>query len=373
MNAPAAVNNMTTTITKFIKNPDIQVELYALGLMFIIIFCVYLYIRYKVSLYDRNCNVLKNVYKNKPAIYNIDSNSTYLLRDYYIKTAYNCCAGGSVKVDYVGLCALKTCIEQGVRCLDFQIYSINNMPAVAVSSVDEFNVKESFNSIPTNDVFKTIMNMAFSGTNCPNPNDPLLLHFRILSSNVKIYDILAKQISEILNSRILGVEYSFEFGGQNLGSLPIKTFLGKIIIIADASNPLYQKTKLDEYINIANNAPFLRKLRYMDVKFLEDSKLASYNKQNMSIVLPDLTPSYSNPNFNEAREYGCQMVAMSFQKTDSNLAYYNDFFDKHKSAFVLKPANLRYVPTLITVPTPLSEEYKCNSRTITTPYIDFKI
>jgi hypothetical protein len=362
-----------TKFTTFIKNPDIQVELYALLIIFIIVFCVFLYIRYKVSLNKRNCNVLKKVYKNKAAIYNMDSNSTYLLRDYYIKTAYNCCAGGSIKVDYVGLCALKTCIEQGVRCLDFQIYSINNTPAVAVSSVNEFNVKESFNSIPTNDVFSTIMNMAFSGTNCPNPNDPLILHFRILSTNVKIYDILAKQINEILNSRILGVDYSFEFGGQNLGSLPIKTFLGKIIIIADASNPLYQKTRLDEYINIASSAPFMRKLRYNDVKFLQDAKLASYNKQNMSIVLPDLVPNYSNPNFNEAREYGCQMVAMSFQKTDSNLAYYNDFFEKRKSAFVLKPPALRYTPKTITIPTPLSEEYQCGKRTISTQYIDFEI
>ena len=367
------MNTILTNVTTFIKNPDIQVELYALGIIFIIIFCVYLYIRYKVSLNKRNCDILKNVYKNKPAIYNIDSNSTYLLRDYYIKTAYNCCAGGSIKVDYVGLCALKTCIEQGVRCLDFQIYSINSMPAVAVSSVLEFNVKESFNSIPTNDVFSTIMNMAFSSSHCPNPNDPLILHLRILSKNVKIYDIIAKQISEILNSRILGVEYSFEFGGQNLGSLPIKTFLGKIIIIADASNPLYQKTRLDEYINIASSAPFMRKLRYNDVKFLQDAKLASYNKQNISIVLPDLIPNYSNPNFNEAREYGCQMVAMSFQKTDSNLAYYNDFFEKRKSAFVLKPATLRYIPRTITVPYPLSAKYQCDNRTIRTPYIDFQI
>jgi hypothetical protein len=373
MPLPPIVDDMKTTITNFIKNPDIQVELYALVLMFIIIFCVYLYIRYKVSLYERNCKVLKQVYKNKPAIYNIDSNSTYLLRDYYIKTAYNCCAGGSMKVDYVGLCALQTCIEQGVRCLDFQIYSINNMPAVAVSSVSEFNVKESFNSIPTNDVFKMINNMAFSSTHCPNPNDPLILHLRILSTNVKIYEILAKQITEILNSKILGVEYSFEFGGQNLGSLPIKTFLGKIIIIADASNPLYQKTKLDEYINIASGAPFMRKLRYIDVKFLQDAKLSSYNKQNMSIVLPDLIPSYSNPNFNDAREYGCQMVAMSFQKTDSSLAYYNNFFEKSKSAFVLKPSALRYTPRTITIPDPLSAEYKCDSRKISTEYIDFKI
>ena len=32
---------------------------------------------------------------------------------------------GSYKNDYVNLCALKSCIKQGARCLDFEIYSVN--------------------------------------------------------------------------------------------------------------------------------------------------------------------------------------------------------------------------------------------------------
>ena len=365
--------NPIKTMTTFLKNPNIQVELYAIGIMLILIFCISLYLRYKISLNAQNCKVLRRVYRTQPALYNIDSNSIYLLRDYYIKTAYNCCAGGSIKADYVGLCALEACIKQGVRCLDFQIYSINNMPAVAVSSVDKYAIKESYNSIPTNDVFNTIINTAFSNTSCPNPNDPLILHLRILSQNIKIYEILAKQISEILQSKILGVEYSFEFGGQNLGALPIKTFLGKIIIIADASNPLYQRTKLDEYINIGSSAPFMKKLRYQDVLFLEDPNLTAYNKQFMSIVLPDLIPNYTNPNFNDTRDYGCQMVAMSFQKIDSNLAYYNNFFESNHSAFVLKPTNLRYVPVTVDIPDPLTAEYQCGNRTITAHNYSFPI
>ena len=51
---------------------------------------------------------------------------------------------------------------------------------VAVSSVNDFTVKESYNSISTEDVFNTIMNMAFSASNCPNSSDPLILNFRIM-------------------------------------------------------------------------------------------------------------------------------------------------------------------------------------------------
>ena len=53
-----------------------------------------------------------------------------------------------------------------------------------------------------------------------------------------------------------------------------------IIIIADASNPLYQKTKLDEYINMGSGAVFMRIMQYQDVKFTQDLKLKDYNKKN---------------------------------------------------------------------------------------------
>ena len=83
------------------------------------------------------------------------------------------------KNSFVNLCALKNCIKQGVRCLDFQIYALNNDPVIAVSSVGDFNTKQSFNSIPFANAMNIVDNFAFSGNKCPNPGEPLILHFRI--------------------------------------------------------------------------------------------------------------------------------------------------------------------------------------------------
>jgi len=58
------------------------------------------------------------------------------LYDYYIKTAYNACSGGNYKNDFVNVCNLINVLKQGVRCLDFEIYSIGNQPVVATSTVD---------------------------------------------------------------------------------------------------------------------------------------------------------------------------------------------------------------------------------------------
>tara|TARA_Y100000389_G_C17450378_1_gene514365 strand:+ start:157 stop:1284 length:1128 start_codon:yes stop_codon:yes gene_type:complete len=354
------------------RNMKIKLILYTI--LIIIIISTSLYIYHKVRLNKLNCNVLKKVYNSKPKLTSISSSDlcTHALRDFYVKTAYNCCCSGQFKNDYVNLCALTTCIEQGARCLDFEIYSINNKPVVAASSIDDYTVKETYNSISISDVFTVIENIAFSSS-VPAYQDPLLLHFRIMSDNVSMYDELANIISTQLNNRTLGKEYLYEYQGKNLGIVPISQFKGKIIIMIDGTNPIYKKTKLLEYINITSGSPFMHILNFQNVKYTQDLTLTDFNKKHMSIVIPNLNTNDVNPNFNIARQYGCQFLAMSFQNYDTNLEYYNTFFDKQKSAFVLKPAKLRYIPVTIKQPNPPPPEYSYETRNIKSDYYNYNI
>ena len=64
---------------------------------------------------------------------------------------------------------------------------------------------------------------------------------------------------------------------------------------------------------------------------------------------------------------------MSFQNYDTNLEYYNAFFDKQKAAFVLKPAKLRYIPVTIPQPTPPPKDYSYETRTLKTDYYSYNI
>jgi len=82
-------------------------------------------------------------------------------------------------------------------------------------------------------------------------------------------------------------------------------------------------------------------IRYNDLKYNQDTKLTDFNKNNMSIVLPNQKGKIENPNFNICREYGCQFIGMSFPNNDINLQQYNAFFNNHRFAFVLKPKALR--------------------------------
>jgi hypothetical protein len=341
-----------------------QLMLIIIGFLFFVIF---LWCSHKLNLNKKNCSKLTSLYTNFPLISSINASNPiyqYKLRDYYIKTAYNCCSGGNFKNDFVNLCALKNCIKQGARCLDFEIYSVNNSPVIAVSGKSDFNVKESYNTISFSDAMSIIANYAFSGNTSPNSSDPLLLHFRIMSNIPSVHDQMATTLYNTLQDRLLGKKFSYETDGRNMGSYgPISKLMGKVIIMVDKSNPLFASTTLNEYVNIATNSVFMRNLRFSEVKFCPDAnELIHYNKQNMTICLPDLSASNTNYSPTVAQSYGCQMIGMSFQNFDKNMEYYTKMFDDSGSAFILRDEMYRYIPIFIVKPPPQKPSYSYETR-----------
>ena len=324
----------------------------------------------KLRLNASNCAALDVVYDESPPLSSLNPDGAqggYLLRDYYIKTAYNCCASGSFKNDFVNVCALKKCISQGARCLDFEIYDVGGVPVVGVSTVDSNNVKECYNSVPFEEAMQTVANEGFSSASTACAQDPLILHFRIMTAHKEILDQIAETLYRTLESRMLGNKYSYENYGHNLGAVCIDKLRGKVIIVVDKSNPLLANTSLDEYTNMCSNAMQMRALRYSQVKYSHDvHELTEFNKQHMTIVLPDLGATPDNPSSPLAMAYGCQLVGMCFQNFDSNMEYNALFFDSAGSAFSLKPEHLRFVPLTIPVPPKPPSSYSYATRETTT-------
>jgi hypothetical protein len=319
-----------------------------------------------LTLKNKNCNNIKKVYSDPPIISSIDPDNqafSYNLRDYYVKTAYNCCCTGYYKNDFVDLCALENCIKQGARCLDFEIYSYNNIPVIAASSVNNFDIKETYNYITFSNAMQMISDLGFSDGAAPNASDPLILHFRIMSNHKDIYDKIAQDLNKYLARYLLDNNHSYENNGENLGATPLKDLMGKIIIIVDKSNPLFEDTKLDEFVNLSSNSIFMRMLRYHNAKYTPDMQdLINFNKQNMSIVLPDLNNSDDNQSSAVIMNYGCQFIGMSFQNFDKNMEYYSLYFDKKNSAFVLRPEQFRYKQQYIDKPDPPPKDHSFAQR-----------
>jgi hypothetical protein len=313
----------------------------------IIIISFVLYMIYINRLEGSDCKHMNSLYPsvdgNIKSISDSDPDCRGMLFDYYIKAAYNACSGGSYKDDYVDVCVLKAIIKQGVRCLDFEIYSIDDQPVVATSTTNNYHVKETINSVSFSKVMDTIRNNAFSGDTCPNPSDPILIHLRFKSNNQKMYSKLA-EIFESYNDLMLGPAYSYESEGKNLGNFPLLSLKKKIILIADRTNSaFFENQRLLEYINLTSNSMFMRKYEYSDIKNNPDvTELAEFNRVGMTIVVPDKGSNPSNPDGEVCRESGCQIVAMRYQLSDKNLKENTKFFDKASYAFVFKPLKLRY-------------------------------
>jgi hypothetical protein len=372
----------TTDYLSTLKNMDEDFQCYIImAIIFILLIFMIGYVLYLTRLNSSECDFMNTLYpsldgKIRP-ISSSDPDCSGNLYDYYIKTAYNSCSGGSYKNDFVNICNLKAVIKQGVRCLDFEVYSVDNEPVVATSTQDDFYIKETFNSVNFDDVMKTIKDYAFNGGTCPNYTDPLLIHLRIKSTNQAIYSKMA-EIFKSYDTEMLGKEYSFETSGTNLGSVPLLKFKGKIILIVERnlnnSNAFLENKEFLEYVNLTSGSFFMRAYRYYDIKNNPDvNELTEYNRRNMTIVFPDKTMNPSNPSGLLCRTYGCQLVAVRYQYVDNYLMENTLFFDRASYAFALKPENLRYHPVTIPDPTPQKPEYDYASRAVSSDYYSFKI
>jgi hypothetical protein len=355
-------------------------------LVIFIMACMAYYIYYKYTLLPKSCARLNRtkvpgLNSNWITSASSDPSSQFLLRDYYVKTAYNCCSTGNFSNDYVNTCALKHAIKMGCRCLDFEIYGYKGKPIISTSLSDDKCIKETYNYVSFDEAMSTVATNAFStnSTVCPNSSDPLLLLFRLKTNDVDVLDSMADTINSNLKDRLMP-EYNHEFGGKNICAEPINKFGGinggKVVIIVEANPLLYQSQKMSEITNLTSNA-FLRILKVFDVLNSPDiTELTSFNKQYMTIVVPDDSMSVNNYDPMPPSLAGCQAMALSFQNIrDGNLAVYNEWFEAgpSKSAFLLKPADLMFKPQTIPTPTPQNPALSFASRPLKSDMYSFSI
>ena len=330
------------------------------------------YIGSKMTLESRDCAAMATMYSGKDSYVKtvavnpscwigsspVQGGSTtkggYLaLRDYCIKTAYNCCSPGGFKNAFVDTCALAANIRQGCRCLDMAIYLVNDTPVVATSAVDDVTIKETYNSIPFGEVAETIRTLAFTPAACPAYGDPLFLSLRIMSCQQKTYEALAdviKQQFPVGNKGCLGPAYSYENQGVNFASTPMTLLLGRVIIMVDlnsgcvAPSALLTSSSLDEWTNISTSSPFFRPTRYHMLESTQNvQQEIQVNQQYLTLAMPDLSADPSNLDFNLCKLMGCQFIGMCWQNFDSNCEIAAQYFDDNRSACVVKDLSLRMV------------------------------
>lgn len=374
--SPKEMTKHIMTSISTLKEPTIMMIL--IVIIFIIVLIALVYYFYMRNLSKMECDSMDALYGTINgkirSISSADPDCTYLFRDYYIKTAYNCCSGGAYKNDFVDKCVLKDLLKQGVRGLDFEIFSIDDKPVVATSTSESYHVKETYNSIDFAEIMNILRDYAFVTATAPNSGDPIIIHIRFKSSNQTMYQNLAKLL-ENYDNLLLGKDFSYENQGRNLGETKLLDLAKKIVIIVDRSDISFLECKeFYEYVNMTSNSIFMRALNYYDIAYTPDmNELIEYNRRCMTIGMPDKGANPDNPSGIVLRETGTQMLAMRYQLFDTNLEESDMMFDLAGYAFVLKPETLRYVPVIIPDPVPQNPDVSYATQTIASDFYKFDI
>ena len=311
---------------------------FALCLIIAIGVCIWIYS--KSTLEERECNRMNYMYPNFAAI--TSAKTDYKIHQYYIKTAYNCCCPSRAYTHtYVSTCALKNCLRQGARCLDFQIYSLDNNPVISVSSTDDYGMKETYNSVPFSKAMRVINDLAFTSAGTPCPDDPLFINLRIMSKNPDILVKMADDLKDTLGGRLTTTSLGDDIGNKNLSD-----YRRKVIVMLDPScMDRSESGALEEMIDLPYSKGMnLKSFRYHELlsqSATAKTNLKDYNtydsdaiETGLSLCLPDLGANPQNPSFAKIQEYRCQFPAMCFQLADTNLKNYKNIFETFGSAFI---------------------------------------
>jgi hypothetical protein len=326
------------SIKKIFQDLDESVIILIITVLSVVIFISFgIYFWYMINLQSKECSVMDELSNKKTTVKTVEPGDS-LLKDYHIQTAYNCCSSGSYSNDFVGLCALKSVLKQGVRGLDFEIFSLDDLPIVSTSNSSNYYSKGTYNSIDFNEVMNFIVNSAFSGYSS-NTNDPIIIHLRFKSNNATMYKNLAK-ILHNYESALIDKQYNYKNANFNLGKVPLKNLMGKIIIIVNNDNKTFEDSnEFCDYINMISGTGFMRLYSYSDIKNSDTNQaieLINYNKTNMTICVPDKGNNPANPDHKVFTDTGCNMIAMRYQHIDNSLEINNSFFSD--AAFVKKEA-----------------------------------
>ena len=281
------------------------------------------YFVYKLTMPSRQCSNTDIIVANKTNTLGIPKDLYNTpINKFYIKTAYNCCSLGDYANDNVGTCILTSILKQGVRCLDFEIFSIDNMPVVATSTIKSYHEKETYNYLPFREVISLISDQAFTGDISPNSGDPLFIHLRIKSNNIKMFTTLNNILNKVPNLK----------KGDVLPSTPVSSIMGKVVIIASNENKAYLTSGA---YNMVSGTSLFYLYKYESIQNLSNAEIGQMNKPNsMSIVIPSAGPNPPNIDINKIIKMQCNMMAMRYQLNDPQLTNYNKIFND--CAFILK-------------------------------------
>nr|QFG75150.1 MAG: hypothetical protein [Megaviridae environmental sample] len=321
-----------------------KVAKYVVIVLIVITIIVILVFEYKK--YSKNkdkCSNIESVYANKIKITQPSNDKQTKatlcspLKKVAIMGSYNSCAVENFCYSYVDTCSLSKWIKLGIRAVDFEIYSKNGEPVIAVSSDDSYCLKNSYNSIQLKDALKVISTNAFASDQSSMP--PFFITLRVKSAIAEIYDKIWQAIVANLSKTLLLCNNQVDpsiFAKPNthmtdentpILNTQIKTLMNKIIIIFDSTNTQKNSKSFDQIAGRLSKIIHI----YTPVKRFNNISLSTpLAATSFNVAIPSLGCSATNTVTNSSNvnllEKSLNIMHMNFQSFDDSLQKYLDTF-----------------------------------------------
>ena len=267
-------------------------------------------------------------------------NRTLPLKQYCIKGSYNSAITGN----YVNIEMIKYLLYRGCRFLDFEIFSFDGEPYVAMSTDSTYSSVNTINKDSLQNIFSTIATYAFTAPS-PINTDPLFINLRIKTKQTELYNKIGKIIVDNLGNYMYK-----DLSGNALpvnGDTILSTIRDKIIIVLDKTYaPTYSyKSNLGNNVNIISGGDTMRTYGYSTLTqqqftspVIKDDGINT-DVVSLKLVYPDVGSNWLGLTRNAlyypmVLNYGVQIVLYPFYQVDMYLGQYEKAFSEKKAGIV---------------------------------------
>jgi hypothetical protein len=259
----------------------------------------------------------------------------YRMCDYYTASSSYSVFPGNKIFDYVSDQVLPMVIKAGARVVELDVYAdINGKPVVGLKN-EKLGVDYASNSVPFESCCVSIANNAFNSVTSPVSSDPFVLSLAFHTDKTDVINACAEILKTTCRAHMLDETYAFQ--RKNIAIEPICNLQSKLIIVSGGG---MKGTLMEELVNMSWDTSHLRRLLYSQASQPHDAnELINFNRNNITMVVPDIEGDLVNYNPQILFTYGCQWIMMNYGSIDSMMELYISEFQEN--SVVLKPDGLR--------------------------------
>jgi hypothetical protein len=259
----------------------------------------------------------------------------YRTCDYYMASSAYSIFPGSKIFDYVSDQVLPLVIKAGARAVELDIYADTTGKPVVGLKNEKLGIDYASNSVSFESCCVSIANNAFNSITSPTSSDPFVLSLMFHTDKTDVINACAEILKTTCRRFMLDETYAFQ--RKNIAIEPICNLQNKLIIVSGAK---MKGTLMEELVNMSWDTSHLRRLLYSQASQPHDAnELITFNRNNITMVVPDIEGDLVNYNPQILFTYGCQWIMMNYGSIDSMMELYISEFQEN--SLVLKPDGLR--------------------------------